>query len=57
LANEQMEKRKQEMQEAENEEEVKLRFDEYKSHPLFSKLSLYAEELRDYIEEKRKVYQ
>lgn len=52
-----MEKRKQEMQEAENEEEVKLRQDEFKQHPLFSKLKLYAEELKDYIEEKRKVQQ
>jgi hypothetical protein len=49
-----MEKRKQEMQEAENEEEVKARQDEYKTHPLFSKLALYSEELKDYIEEKRK---
>lgn len=42
------------MQEAENEEEVKLRADEYKNHPLFSLLQLYTEELKDYIEEKRK---
>ena len=52
-----MERRTQEMQEAENEEEVKLRQDEYKQHPLYSKLQLYAEELKDYIEEKRKIQQ
>lgn len=50
-----MEKRKEELQEAENEEEVKIRQDEYKSHPLFAKLKLYAEELKDYIEEKQKI--
>lgn len=43
------------MQEAENEEEVKLRHDEYKAHPLFTKLSKYALELKDYIDEKRKI--
>ncbi len=50
-----MEKRKEEMQEAENEEEVKIRQDEFKQHPLFSKLIIYSDELRDYIEEKRKL--
>jgi hypothetical protein len=42
------------MQDLENEEEVKLRADEYKSHPLFSRLQLYTDELKDFIEEKRK---
>lgn len=42
------------MQDLENEEEVKLRQDEYKSHPLYNRLQLYSEELKDYIEEKRK---
>lgn len=46
--------RKQELQDAENEEEVKLRCDEYRSHALFSRLELYTEELKDFIEEKRK---
>ena len=41
------------MQDLENEEEVKLRADEFKQHPLFAHLSLYTEELKDYIEEKR----
>lgn len=54
MAKEQQDKRQEEMQEAENEEEVKLRADEYKSHPLFSRLLLYSEELKDYIEEKKK---
>ena len=57
MASEQMEKRKLEMQEAENEEEVKLRQDEYRSHPLFGKMQTYAEELKEYIEEKRRVQQ
>jgi hypothetical protein len=42
------------LQDLENEEEVKLRADEYKGHPLFAKLMLYTEELTEYIEEKRK---
>jgi predicted SpoU family rRNA methylase len=42
------------LQDLENEEEVKLRADEFKQHPLFAHLSLYTEELKDYIEEKRK---
>jgi hypothetical protein len=41
------------VEEAENEEEVKLRADEYRSHPLFTRLQLYSEELRDYINEKK----
>ena len=54
LAREQAEQRKQEMQDLENEEEVKLRADEYKSHPLFARLEMYSEELKEFIEEKRK---
>ncbi len=54
LAREQADLRRQEMQDLENEEEVKLRHDEYKQHPLFSRLQLYSEELKDFIEEKRK---
>jgi hypothetical protein len=46
--------RKQEMQDAENEEEVKLRCDEYRSHALFARLELFTEELKEFIEEKRK---
>ena len=42
------------MQEAENEEEVKLRADEFKQHPLFPRLLIYSEELKDYIEERKK---
>jgi hypothetical protein len=33
---------------------VKLRCDEYRGHALFSRLELYSEELKDFIEEKRK---
>lgn len=54
IAREQAEARKLEMQEAENEEEVKLRADEYKNHPLFAMLELYTDELQEYIEERRK---
>ena len=54
IAREQAELRKQELQDLENEEEVKLRADEYKTHPLFGRLSQYTEELKDFIEEKRK---
>ena len=49
--------RMQEMQEAENEEEVVLRQDEYKQHPMFARLSLYTEELKDYIIEKRRLHE
>jgi len=42
------------MEEEENEEEVKLRQDEYKQHPLFKNLLVFADELRDFIEEGRK---
>ena len=49
-----MDKRQEDMQEAENEEEVQLRADEYKQHPLFNRLVVYAEELKEYIEEKKK---
>ena len=51
-----MEKMKEELEEAENEEEVKQRSDEFKSHALFKILSSYSEELREYIEEKRKIF-
>jgi hypothetical protein len=51
-----MEKRKLELDEAENEEEVKARHDEYKQHPLFEKLKLYSEELKDYISEKKRLH-
>jgi hypothetical protein len=49
-----MEKRKLELDEAENEEEVKARHDEYKQHPLYERLKLFAEELKEYIAEKRR---
>jgi len=49
-----MEKKKQEMEEAENEEEVKARQDEYKQHPLWERLKVHAEELKDYIKERKK---
>ena len=55
LARESADMRMQEMQEAENEEEVVLRQDEYKQHPMFARLSLYTEELKDYIIEKRRL--
>ena len=55
LAKEQAELRKSEMQEAENEEEVVSRHEEYKHHPLFARLKLYTEELKDYIDERRRL--
>lgn len=55
MAQEQMDKRKEELQEAENEEEVKARYHEYKQHALFPILQLYNEELKDFIEEKQKL--
>ena len=33
---------------------MKLRCDEFRSHPLFPRLELYNEELKEFIEEKRK---
>jgi hypothetical protein len=49
--------RKQELQDAENEEEVKLRCDEYRGHALYARLELYTQELKEFIEEKRKKQQ
>jgi hypothetical protein len=54
VAREQADLRRHELQEAENEEEVKERQNEYKQHPLFARLELYSEELKDFIEDKRK---
>jgi hypothetical protein len=54
MAKEQAEARKQELQEAENEEEVIQRQDEYKQHALFSTLALYSVELHEFIEERKK---
>jgi hypothetical protein len=33
---------------------VKLRCDEYRNHALYARLELYTEELKEFIEEKRK---
>ena len=44
---------KAELHEIENEEEIMLRQDEYRKHPLFSMLKMHAMELTDYIQLKR----
>lgn len=47
-----MEKAKQELEDLENEEEVKERINEFKQHALYKRLSEYSEELKDFILEK-----
>ena len=54
LAKAEQDEQDEEIDEIENEEEVYMRRDEYKRHPLFGLLKQHTEELQDYITTKLK---
>ena len=51
---EQRAKEQVDVKEPENEDDVLLRSNEYRKHPLFNKLELFDSELNEFIQEKRK---